>query len=162
MSTWCRYVHVRPHRFILTEACSCRLGLTYFAGKISHNRLVCKNAFVLAYYGSCRFLVMGSLLGRSAKISARKNKKSAERGSAFLFFSQVVFCATSKLTERLEEASLLRTIVCPCMLLRRIPWTKDINEFGSIRWRDIKFDDIRLTKCNRHLILKMEKCSQEM
>ena len=40
----CRHVHVRPYCFILTEACSCRLELTVFAGKISNNRLVCKNA----------------------------------------------------------------------------------------------------------------------
>ena len=40
--------------------CSCRLELAYFAGKISKNRLVCKNAVALAYYGSCRLLVMGS------------------------------------------------------------------------------------------------------
>ena len=58
MSTWCRHVHVRPHCFILTEACSCRLELAYFALKISKNRLVCKNAVALAYYGSCRLLVM--------------------------------------------------------------------------------------------------------
>ena len=58
MSTWCRRVHVRPHCFILTEACSCRLELAYFAGKISKNRLVCKNAVALAYCGSCRLLVM--------------------------------------------------------------------------------------------------------
>ena len=45
---------VRPHCFIHTEACSCRLELAYFAGKISKNRLVCKNAVVMAYYGSCR------------------------------------------------------------------------------------------------------------
>ena len=32
----------------------------YFAGKLSKNRLVCKNAVALAYYGSCRLLVMGS------------------------------------------------------------------------------------------------------
>ena len=44
MSTWCRHVHVRPHCLILTEACSCRLELVYFVGKISENRLVCKNA----------------------------------------------------------------------------------------------------------------------
>ena len=56
----CRHVHVRPHCFILTEACSCRLELAYFAGNISKNRLVCKNAVALAYYGSCRLLVMGS------------------------------------------------------------------------------------------------------
>ena len=31
-----------------------------FAGKISKNRLVCKNAVALAYCGSCRLLVMGS------------------------------------------------------------------------------------------------------
>ena len=50
---------MRPHCFILTKACSCRLELTYFAGKISKNRLVCKNAVALAYYyGSCRLLVM--------------------------------------------------------------------------------------------------------
>ena len=44
-----------PHRGVLmwTE-------LAYFAGKISKNRLVCKNAVALAYYGSCRLLVMGS------------------------------------------------------------------------------------------------------
>ena len=47
----CRKVHVRPHCFILIEACSCRLELAYFAGKISKNRLVCKNAVALAYYG---------------------------------------------------------------------------------------------------------------
>ena len=29
------------------------LELVYFAGKISKNRLVCKNAFALANYGSC-------------------------------------------------------------------------------------------------------------
>ena len=56
----CRRVHVRPHYLILTEGCLCRLELTYFAGIISKNRLVCKNAVALAYYGSCRLLVMGS------------------------------------------------------------------------------------------------------
>ena len=61
----CRHVHVRPHCFILTEVCLCRLELAYFAGKIPKNRLVCKNAVALAYYGSCRFLVMGSCLSRS-------------------------------------------------------------------------------------------------
>ena len=55
-----QHVHVRPHCFILTEACSCRLELTYFVGKISKIRLVCKNAIALAYYGSCRILVMDS------------------------------------------------------------------------------------------------------
>ena len=60
MLAWCRHVHVRPHCFILTEACSCRLELAYFAGKISKNRLVCKIAVALTYYGSCRLLVMGS------------------------------------------------------------------------------------------------------
>ena len=45
---------------MLTEACSGRLELAYLAGKISKNRLVCKNAVALAYYGSCRLLVMGS------------------------------------------------------------------------------------------------------
>ena len=43
----CRHVHVSPHCFILTEACSCRLELAYFAGKISKNRLVCENAVAL-------------------------------------------------------------------------------------------------------------------
>ena len=56
----CRHVHVRPHCFPLTEACLCRLELAYLAGKISKKRLVCKNAVALAYYGSCRLLVMGS------------------------------------------------------------------------------------------------------
>ena len=56
----CRHVYMRPHCFILTEACSCRLELTYFAGKISKNRLVCKNAVALAYCGSCRLPVIGS------------------------------------------------------------------------------------------------------
>ena len=58
----CRHVHVRPHCFMLTEACSCRLELAYFAGKMSKNRLVCKNVVALAYHGSCRLLVMGSCL----------------------------------------------------------------------------------------------------
>ena len=39
-----------PHCFILIEACSCRLELAYFTGKISKNRLVCKNAVALAFY----------------------------------------------------------------------------------------------------------------
>ena len=62
MSTWCRHVHVRPHCFILTEVCSCRLELAYFAEKISKNRhrQVSKNVVALAYYGSCRLLVTGS------------------------------------------------------------------------------------------------------
>ena len=60
MSTWCQHVHVRPYCFILTEACSCRLELAYFTGKISKGRLVCKNAVALAYYESCRLPVMGS------------------------------------------------------------------------------------------------------
>ena len=62
MSTRCRHVHVRLHYFILTEAFSCTLDLAYFAGKIAKNRLVCKNAVALAYYGSFRLLVMGSWL----------------------------------------------------------------------------------------------------
>ena len=33
MSTWCRYVHVRPHCFVLTKVCSCRLELAYSRGK---------------------------------------------------------------------------------------------------------------------------------
>ena len=69
MST-CRYdihnVHVRPHCFILTEDYSCILKLAYFAGKISKNRLVYKKAVSLAYYGSCRLLVMGSLIDVSS------------------------------------------------------------------------------------------------
>ena len=52
------HVHVRLHCFILTEACSCRLELAYFVEKISKNRLVCKNAVALTYYGSCRLQVM--------------------------------------------------------------------------------------------------------
>ena len=57
MSKWCQHVHLRPHRFILTEACSCGLELAYFAGKISNNALACKNAVAFAYYWSCRLLV---------------------------------------------------------------------------------------------------------
>ena len=53
-STWCRKVQVRPHWFILNEACSCRLKQPYFAGEISKNRLVFENTVALAYYGSCR------------------------------------------------------------------------------------------------------------
>ena len=55
----CRHLHVRPHCFIPAEACSCRLELAYFAGRISKNRLVCKNAVSLPYYGSYRLLVIG-------------------------------------------------------------------------------------------------------
>ena len=58
MFTWGRIV------FILTEACSCRLELAYFAGKISKNRLVFKIVVALAYYGSCRLPVMGSCFRR--------------------------------------------------------------------------------------------------
>ena len=46
--------------FYPTEACSCILELAYFAGKMFKSRLVCKNAAALAYYASCRLLVMGS------------------------------------------------------------------------------------------------------
>ena len=41
MTRTCRLVHVRLHCFILIEACSRRLELTYFAGTISENRLFC-------------------------------------------------------------------------------------------------------------------------
>ena len=51
MLTSCQHVHVITHCFIPTEACSCRLELAYFAGKISKNRLVCKNAIAFAYSG---------------------------------------------------------------------------------------------------------------
>ena len=57
-----RHAHVRPHCFFLTDAFSRRLELAYFAGKITKNRPVCKNAVALAYYGSCRLLVIGSCL----------------------------------------------------------------------------------------------------
>ena len=67
MSTWCRHVHVRLHCFILTEACSCRLELAYLSGKISKNRLVCKNAVALAYYGSCRLLAGDGLLSAAIR-----------------------------------------------------------------------------------------------
>ena len=53
-----RHVHVRPHCFILTVACSCILELALFPGKISKNRLVCKNAVALADYGSGKLLVL--------------------------------------------------------------------------------------------------------
>ena len=62
MLTW-RHVHVRPHCFILTETRWCRLEPAYLAGKISKNRLVCKNAVASAYYGSCRLLVKDSWKG---------------------------------------------------------------------------------------------------
>ena len=51
---------MRSHCFTLTEACTSRLELADFAGKRSKNTLVCKNAVAVAYYGSCRLLVMGS------------------------------------------------------------------------------------------------------
>ena len=44
--------------------------------KISKNRLVCKNAVALAYYGTCRLLIMGSWL------------------SANLFLIQLAFCSS--------------------------------------------------------------------
>ena len=56
----CRYVHMMLLCFILTESCSCRLELDYFAGKISKIRLVCKKEVALSYYESCRLLVMDS------------------------------------------------------------------------------------------------------
>ena len=62
MSTSCRHVHVRPRCFILIEACSCRLVLAYFAGKMSKIRLVGKNAVALAYYGRCRLLALNGFL----------------------------------------------------------------------------------------------------
>ena len=48
--------------FSIDEKTGCKLELAYFAGKKSKNRLVCKNAVALAYYGSCRLLVMGFCL----------------------------------------------------------------------------------------------------
>ena len=44
-----------PYRSVLMQT-----GIGLFCGKISENRLVCKNAVALAYYESCRLLVMGS------------------------------------------------------------------------------------------------------
>ena len=51
----CRHVRVRPHCFILND-----WNWPISREKISKNRLVCKNAFAMAYYGSCKLLVMGS------------------------------------------------------------------------------------------------------
>ena len=77
MSTWCPHIHVRPHCFILTEACSCRLELAYFAQKISKNRPVCKNAVALVYYGSCRLLVMGSWRYRVTSLRCSESLRPA-------------------------------------------------------------------------------------
>ena len=63
---------MRLHCFFLSEAYSCTLELAYFAGKIAKNRLVCKNAVALAYYGSCRLLVMGSFRYLEQIMSADK------------------------------------------------------------------------------------------
>ena len=50
---------MRLHCSILTEACSCRQwNWPSSREKLSKNRLVCKNAVVLAYYRSCRPQVM--------------------------------------------------------------------------------------------------------
>ena len=69
---------MRPHCFTLTEACSCRLELAFFTGRISKNRLVCKNVVPLAYYGSCRHLVMGSWLGGGESGFAQNGNESWE------------------------------------------------------------------------------------
>ena len=59
ISTWCWHVLVRPHCFIITEACSCRLELPILWEKYLKIGL-CKNAIALACYESCRLLVIGS------------------------------------------------------------------------------------------------------
>ena len=46
-----------PWFYPYTEVCSCRRELACFAGKISKNRLICKNAVALVYYGSCRLML---------------------------------------------------------------------------------------------------------
>ena len=56
----------------------CRLELAYFAGIISKNKLVCWNAFALAYYGSCRLLVMGSWQAQY-KVNHCSKKKIKEK-----------------------------------------------------------------------------------
>ena len=94
MSIWFRHIQVRPHCYSLTEACSCKLELAYFAGKISKNRLVCKNAVALAYYGSCRLLVMGSWHN---KISAKGEWTGNES------FSPLNYVVLSKLWKNLME-----------------------------------------------------------
>ena len=48
----------RPLFYSYRSVLMLTLELAYFAGKIYKNRLVRKNAMALAYYGSCKFLVM--------------------------------------------------------------------------------------------------------
>ena len=54
----CRHVHVRLHCFILTEACSCRLELAYFAGKLSKIDWSVKMPLHWLIYESCMLQVM--------------------------------------------------------------------------------------------------------
>ena len=72
---------------ILTKACSCTLEMAYFTGKIAKNRLVCKNAVALAYYGSGRLLVMGSWYFIAIFLfSCRKKNVKFPHGSKNKFF----------------------------------------------------------------------------
>ena len=125
MSKWCRHVHVRLHCFILTEACSCRLELAYFAVKISKNRLVCKNAVAVAYYGSCRLLVMGSWhhsVPPEAFYSQKNNSCTPCVPMFFILLASCLHCFANFTLFVLCRGKLLTTTETTVSWTRKISW----------------------------------------
>ena len=66
-----------------------KTGTGLFAGKISKNRLVCKNAVTLAYYGSCRLLVMGSCMRLMIGFGFTSDLLNQSQRFQVVFFSKV-------------------------------------------------------------------------
>ena len=146
---------MRPHCFILTEACSCRLELAYFSGQISKNRLVCINAVALAYYGSCRLPVMAPGFGKYNFVLLREGQRAKfwkwtcyrdkmgrtywrnQETSQFLIFP-FVFPLNQALW-RLEWTVRQRTVVlCACAVnaLRELSWVSmRLRRLSSMRSR---------------------------
>ena len=119
MSMWCGHIHVRLRCFILTEACSCRLELAYLTEKISKNSLVCKNAVALAFYGSCRLLVMGSW---------RQGLGQNFRGLLKEFSMWSFFSSLSSYNNRL---TLFRVVAC---VPKSLTWFSVISPLLSLSW----------------------------
>ena len=81
-----------------------------FAGEICKNRLVCKNAVALAYYGSCRLLgLLQPPKNRRSLCSNRHMRKQTVTGCQG-WFSSFLSCLVSR--NVFHVVSALQSIVC--------------------------------------------------
>ena len=104
--------------------------------KISKNRLVCKNAVALAYYGSCRLLVMGSWLSLAStlvcNIYYRKLVYLKDSNSASHFVNSMILfalCRTGILFAHAPQKNVSNRWYAPALQVRKSQNASDFNKF---------------------------------